>query len=515
MSEPTLKPETIKVQFLVDSYRSGQIVIPEFQREYVWKKNRAPLLIDSLYRGFPVSSLLVWQSEELIRPRRTEPRVSSSRKVDWLIDGQQRVITLSRAFYGDENIDVVFNPDSIEFQLANAATEKDRNWFHVSELLDDSQYRQIRKTLPDGKQSERREAAFEKLRNILSYEIPLLRMINHRFEDAVEAFKRINRMGVRLKREDLESAEVAAKHSGFIADEVAPYLKTLRDKGFSRLTVMHLFRACEYVAKSDGRVRTPLHELSKNEVLYAWKIAKDSTNKALGLLKSELGLSNMNVFWSGAMFVPMIALCASRAPRDLDAKAVVAWAALAALHHRYSKSTESNLDQDLRACRADDPIGALLKNLRRPGSKLAAKPGDFAGRLNDKSALLAAYVACRHRGIRDFFTDQNILLQDNIDRHHILPRAQFAELLRPTADVIANIAFVAGDVNRSISASGPEVYLKKIHPKTLESQCVPQDPTLWSIENADEFWRHRRRLLAEAFNDYLRMALPGRKYVIG
>ncbi len=63
MSEPRLEHQTVKVKQLIDDYRSGCIVIPEFQRDYVWKKSKAPLLIDSLYCGFPVSSLLLWQSD--------------------------------------------------------------------------------------------------------------------------------------------------------------------------------------------------------------------------------------------------------------------------------------------------------------------------------------------------------------------------------------------------------------------------------------------------------------------
>jgi hypothetical protein len=62
----------LRVKQLIEDYRSGRIVIPEFQRDYVWKKSRAPLLIDSLYRGFPISSLLLWQSEEEVRARRCE-----------------------------------------------------------------------------------------------------------------------------------------------------------------------------------------------------------------------------------------------------------------------------------------------------------------------------------------------------------------------------------------------------------------------------------------------------------
>ena len=114
-------------------------------------------------------------------------------------------------------------------------------------------------------------------------------MVDHSFKDAVNAFKRINTLGVRLKKEDIESADIAARHSGFIADEVTPFLNDLRQQGFNRLNIMHLFRACAFVAKPDGRNRTPLHELERQEVLKAWKTTQRATEQAIGLVRSELG----------------------------------------------------------------------------------------------------------------------------------------------------------------------------------------------------------------------------------
>jgi hypothetical protein len=49
-TEPRLDHQTVKVKQLIDDYRSGRIVIPEFQPDYVWKKNKAPKLIDSFRR---------------------------------------------------------------------------------------------------------------------------------------------------------------------------------------------------------------------------------------------------------------------------------------------------------------------------------------------------------------------------------------------------------------------------------------------------------------------------------
>jgi hypothetical protein len=116
-----------------------------------------------------------------------------------------------------------------------------------------------------------------------------------------------------------------------------------------------------------------------------------------------------------------------------------------------------------------------------------------------------------HRGILDFFTGGKVLLHSAIDRHHILPRAQFSEKVRPSADNIANIVFISGDVNKSIGQSGPEVYLKRIAKRVLDSQCVPTQSGLWKIDNAENFWAARRELLADPFNDFLREALPQRK----
>jgi hypothetical protein len=244
MAQPRLEHQNVKVKQLIDDYRSGRIVIPEFQREYVWKKSKAPVLIDSLYRGFPISSLLLWQSEEETRSRRRDPRPARASVMSWLIDGQQRVITLARTMSGDEDIEVVFNPKEDKFRLANAATRNDRNWIRIAELWDDELYRQLRRNLDGGSSADKREARFEEVRRILDYEVPLVRMVDHSFKDAVLAFERINTLGVRLKKEDIESAHVASRHTGFIADEVAPFLARLKQQGFNRLNIMHLFRAC-------------------------------------------------------------------------------------------------------------------------------------------------------------------------------------------------------------------------------------------------------------------------------
>jgi hypothetical protein len=504
-----IRVDNLKIRQIIHEYESGRIAIPEFQRGYVWKPKKAAKLIESLYRRYPVASLLLWQSSEETRARSDKPRYSPS-SVRWLIDGQQRVRTLASALKADPALEVVFNPSTEEFQSASAATRKDPNWLDVARICDDSDHL-IRQPSGEGRAAQQRSLRIERVRRILDYEVPAIVMVDHEFADAVEAFTRINTLGVRLKKGDIDSARVAAKHTGLIADEVVPFLDNLRRQNFERLNVMHLFRACAFVAQPDGRNRTPLQELSERSVRDAWKKTKRATEQTLELVRSELGLSNMSILWSGALLVPLIALNAAIPPRERNDRELIGWLALAALFHRYSKASETALDQDLRACRNNDPIGALLSNLRALRPSLLAQPSDFRTAIADRSAMLAMYIACRHRGMQDLLSGGAMTMRNMIDRHHILPRGQFSQSARTKADTIANIAFVSDSTNRSINVTSPEVYLAKVGSKILESQCVPSDRSLWVISRAEEFWEARRVMLAEAFNRYMKDMMPGRR----
>lgn len=504
-----LEHKTYKIGDLIDDYRSGRLVIPEFQRDYVWKPSRAPLLLDSLYNGFPVSSLLIWESDGDVKTRRPDPRRASGPRTNWLIDGQQRVITLSRIRNGDEGIDVAFDVKTETFARVNAAIARDRDFLRVAEIWDDEGFRRIRRNL----NSDSIERRLERVRAILTYEVPAVHMVDHSFGEAVNAFARINTLGVKLKKQDIESAQVAARHSGFIRDQVAPTIAELRRNSFDRLDVGHLFRACAFLAHPDGRARTPLHELTESAVRKAWNRTLKGLKEAQALLRNELGVSGTTVLSSGALLVPPIVLCAEVGPRERKSREIAGWVALAALLHRYSAASMTTLETDLRACRDPDPIGALLRNLRQDRARLRAEAADFDAGLSDRGALFAVYVACRQKGLIDPFTTERIAFDRDLDRHHIFPRAQFAERDRSKADVVANIAFIKGETNKSIGAPPPDVYLRKVPVNILESQCIPTDKQLWETDKFAGFALSRRQNLAGAFNEFLEQAFPGRNKI--
>ena len=52
----------MKIRELMDSIRDLDMVMPEFQREYVWEREQAKQLMVSLFRDYPTGSLLFWKT---------------------------------------------------------------------------------------------------------------------------------------------------------------------------------------------------------------------------------------------------------------------------------------------------------------------------------------------------------------------------------------------------------------------------------------------------------------------
>lgn len=84
----------MKISTILDKIDENQLFIPAFQREYVWKRDDAKELIDSLIKEYPTGTMLTWETSnppELKGPHKYDPKQGS---VKLLLDGQQRITTL-------------------------------------------------------------------------------------------------------------------------------------------------------------------------------------------------------------------------------------------------------------------------------------------------------------------------------------------------------------------------------------------------------------------------------------
>src|SRR6266566_152819 len=87
------------VDALVQRIREGHVLVPPFQRKFVWTYNQASKFIESLLLGLPVPGIFLSKEEP------------SNRLL--VIDGQQRLLTLQYFYQG------IWQPTSREFSLHN------------------------------------------------------------------------------------------------------------------------------------------------------------------------------------------------------------------------------------------------------------------------------------------------------------------------------------------------------------------------------------------------------------
>jgi uncharacterized protein with ParB-like and HNH nuclease domain len=164
MPEPELKQESVKIRQIVDRFSRGELSVPEFQRAYVWRPSKAAKLLDSLYRQYPISCLVAWESSSKVEPRDRQRFRSGTLR--WILDGQQRIRTLQKTRDGD--LEIVFHIDKQEFKRENAATRMDGRWIRIADIWNDDTYRELRST-----KTSSQEKYLDKVRQILDYEVPL------------------------------------------------------------------------------------------------------------------------------------------------------------------------------------------------------------------------------------------------------------------------------------------------------------------------------------------------------
>jgi hypothetical protein len=96
---PQSRPEArvFRVEDLIQHAKAGRIRVPPFQRAFKWERDDVEKLVDSIVRGYPIGTLLLWS-----QPAPAGPVVLGDLAFDvneqahawFVVDGQQRIVSL-------------------------------------------------------------------------------------------------------------------------------------------------------------------------------------------------------------------------------------------------------------------------------------------------------------------------------------------------------------------------------------------------------------------------------------
>jgi len=123
----TTYPADFTIEILTNKLNKGDIVVPDFQRQFVWNQVQASKLIESFLIGLPVPAIFLYTEFES--------------QINLLVDGQQRLKTISYFFsgyFGEET-----KGSRTIFRL-KGLSEKSRFYNKAFEDLNDSDQKRLK-----------------------------------------------------------------------------------------------------------------------------------------------------------------------------------------------------------------------------------------------------------------------------------------------------------------------------------------------------------------------------------
>ena len=93
----------VTIRTAIEKILSGSIRIPAFQRGFVWSSENVSFLMDSIYRKYPIGSVLLWRTSTRLEKERdlgpfTLAEPEKDYPVDYVLDGQQRLTSIFSVF---------------------------------------------------------------------------------------------------------------------------------------------------------------------------------------------------------------------------------------------------------------------------------------------------------------------------------------------------------------------------------------------------------------------------------
>ncbi|OYY94572.1 MAG: hypothetical protein B7Y41_07030 [Hydrogenophilales bacterium 28-61-23] len=399
------RPEAraFKVEDLIAELRLGRVRIPSFQRGFKWKREDAAKLFDSLYRGFPVGTLLFWETRaEAGEVTFGAVRVSAGARSDalWVVDGQQRLVSLARVLLArqpdKDAFALYFDLDSGRFVPPPSDLGDDPSrWLPMTEVLESEQLMQwVFAHTADNK--PRRERAFTLGTRIRDYEIPAYLVRTDNEDTLREVFGRINSTGKKLQQSEVFDALHGAWSPNRTATipQIALELELL---DFGRVEEKLLYRLLRVLQGEDVVERSddgPLR-LSEIEAEKAYRQTTDAAKRVIQFLMEDAGIPRYDLLPYKQPFVLLgkfFHLYPSPQPRSRELLARWVWrGALNGVHSGDTASTRANLER-IVSDGEEASVQRLLEMVARKPKELPEVDSPFNFRHADSKLQVIALL---------------------------------------------------------------------------------------------------------------------------
>jgi hypothetical protein len=532
----------MKISTILDKIDENQLFVPAFQREYVWKRDDAKLLIDSLIKEYPTGTMLTWETANPPELKGGHEYNSNQGAVKILLDGQQRVTTLyllmkgqippyyTAADISNDTRGLFVNLETLELSYyMKLRMENNPFWQDITDVF---QGKVNPFALQPKLQALGKELGMDELQKLNNAINTITRIRDRDFpeqtipvkatiREAIDIFYKVNASGVALTDAELALAQITG-YWPQARQRFKSKLAEMEQNGFQFGLdwLVYVLLGCLHHMGSDMR---RLHGQENRKSLQdAWtRLDTQVLDYVVNLLKAHAFVDHSKEINSPYSLVPIIVYCFDKQGKHLtetEIRKMVKWFYYSQLRARYVSQLQQKLDRDLRIlAESTQPFDDLLQIIAEE-SRLEISPSEFAGRAIQHPLFSLMRWYFKSRGAVCFTTGmslrKNMGAKYQLEFDHIFPFSRLKaagygkqnRLKYSLAQELTNRAILTQVANRSKSDANAEDYLQGIKerfPKALKLQSVPEDENLWKLENYEKFLEARRELLATQLNAYL------------
>jgi len=476
------QPNIDRIDELARRILTGDILLPKFQRSFVWEKEQILDLLDSVARGYPIGSILLWQSRQALA---SEKRIADLEidlprpdyPVNYLLDGQQRLSAICGALHWagddpDSRWNIAYDLRAQEFVHMDTMDDPPQHQVRVNKLADSTLFFKhvaLLDTLTSPDKDElktRAEALFSRFKD---YKIATVTLGDMEIKDVAPIFERINSTGTPLTIVDLMRAATWSPSFDLI-DEITQIRDVLDQKGFGGIDQKVILRNLS-AASGGGFSAESIDTLRRHGAAdlktYA-QATEEAYRRAVDFLNTDIGVPGDQVIpYSNQLTVLSEIFRLIPTPTAAQYKAIAAWFWKTSVSGYFSGWNTGMMASDLKATR--DFAQGTTKNIDIAIPKPSAdiwRTRTF--RLNNAHAKILAIVLGDKQPI-DLLTGQKVDVAKALawtngkEFHHVFPTAYLKKSGRTAGgNSLANIVMLTSASNKVISDRAPKDYMKDV-----------------------------------------------------
>lgn len=516
---------SLTIRKLIERVTSGDMRIPAFQRDFIWEPEQVAFLLDSIYKNFPVGTIILWKTDTRLKTEKqigrfTLPEPRRDYPVNYVLDGQQRITSLFSVFQrelepsSDIWTDIYFDfnaEESIQESLFIALEDEEvdiERHFPVNVLFDSVEYRKATEAFNEDrvKKIDTLQERFKEF--ILPYET----FESEDRNSVAIVFERINRAGTELDVFQLLSAwswsedfDLAVKFQELQADIIEHEYDELCSDTSLQL------RICAGIISGETTPAKIL-ELQGEEIRSSFESIRNGIIGAIDFFKRELNVKNFKLLPFPGLIVPLAAFFVTENTEgfrytDIQKEKIIKWFWRSLFSRRFSASVNERQAHDIKE------MLALKSNQNHEFDyppkeiKINFKETAFSVRsANAKSFILLLSQFNPHSFLSGARIDLAKILQkiNKNEFHHIFPQKHLERIGvdKKIINVLANICFLTRGDNNKIKDKAPIVYVREINAEKksfyLDNALCPQN---FDELEYDQFLEDRSIILKEKIDE--------------